>query len=77
MENELISSESSVASLLKDFPQTARVFITQKTACVGCYMAVFCTLKDVISTYEIDDRIFFLELNKVISVSIRSYKEKR
>jgi len=58
--------ETNVANLLQKFPQANRFFITQKTACVGCYMARFCSLEDVISTYGIDKANFFVELYKVI-----------
>lgn len=72
MDEDLTPSETSVAELLKEFPQAARFFINQKTACVGCYMASFCTLKDVIETYELDKDNFFAELNKIIKNPIQS-----
>jgi hypothetical protein len=65
-EETLTLLETKVVDLLQKYPQTNRFFITQKTACVGCYMARFCSLEDVISTYEIDKATFFVELKKVI-----------
>jgi hypothetical protein len=67
MDEEILTLlETSVADLLKKFPQANRFFITQKIACVGCYLARFCSLEDVVSTYQIDRTKFFVELNKVI-----------
>jgi hybrid cluster-associated redox disulfide protein len=71
MNEFLIPSETTVADLLKKFPQTARLFITQKTACVGCYMAGFCTLQDVLETYDLDRDSFLAELNEVIKNPIQ------
>jgi hypothetical protein len=43
----------SVHQVLNDWPRTAGVFVTLKTACVGCYLARFCTLADVAATYHL------------------------
>ena len=72
MNEDLTPSETTVADLLKKFPQAARFFINQKTSCVGCFMAGFCTLKDVIETYELDESKFLAELNKVIKNPIQT-----
>jgi hypothetical protein len=72
MNENLTPSETTVADLLKKLPQAVRFFITQKTNCVGCFMAGFCTLKDVIETYELDESKFLAELNKVIKNPIQN-----
>jgi len=72
MNENLTPSETTVADLLKKLPQAARFFITQKTSCVGCFMAGFCTLKDVIETYELDESKFLAELNKVIKNPVQN-----
>jgi len=71
-EETLALLETSIAELLQKFPQTSRFFISQKTGCVGCYMARFCSLEDVISTYEKDKATFFVELKKIIKNPIQS-----
>ena len=43
----------SVHELLNDWPRTAGVLVALKTACVGCYLARFCTLADVAATYHL------------------------
>jgi hypothetical protein len=40
----------------------SRVFVARKTACVGCYLAGLCTLKDVAKTYCIPLDEFLGEL---------------
>lgn len=43
----------SVHEVLNQWPQTAIVFQSFKTACVGCYLARFCTLKEVAGSYDL------------------------
>ena len=58
-------SETSVESLLKSTPKAVRFFLDLHTACVGCGFARFCTLKDVINTYHLDEKLFLEELAKI------------
>ena len=58
-------SETSVESILKSTPKAARFFLDWHTACVGCGFARFCTLKDVINTYQLDEKLFIEELAKI------------
>lgn len=68
MMNDVLNlAEISVADLLKSTPATARFFIEQHTACVGCYLARFCTLNDVVKTYELDEAKFFKAISKHIA----------
>jgi hypothetical protein len=47
----LHSPNHTVAQALESSRDIAAVFIGRKTACVGCYLAGFCTLDDVGKTY--------------------------
>ena len=58
-------SETSAADLLTATPKAVRFFIEQGTACAICSLARFCTLKDVITTYDLDEGIFLKELAKL------------
>jgi len=60
-------SETSVESLLKSTPKAVRFFLDLHTACVGCGFARFCTLKDVINTYHLDEKLFLERLAKIDS----------
>ena len=58
-------SETTVENFLKSTPKAVRFFIDRHTACVGCGFARFCTLKDVVNTYQLDDKSFFEELARI------------
>lgn len=66
MNDMLAISETKVADLLRSNPQAVKFFIHQQTACVGCYLAKFCTLADVINTYQLNKQSFLEELAKII-----------
>jgi hypothetical protein len=57
--------ETSVESVLKSTPKAARFFLDWHTACVGCGFARFCTLKDVVNTYQLDEKLFIEELARI------------
>jgi succinylglutamate desuccinylase len=59
-------SETSVENILKSTPKAVRLFLDRHTACVGCGFARFCTLKDVINTYQLDEKLFIEELTKIV-----------
>jgi hybrid cluster-associated redox disulfide protein len=70
MNETLISLEPTVAEILEKYPQTAKVFIQYKTVCIGCYLARFCSLKDVVATYSLDENTFVAELHKALKNEI-------
>jgi succinylglutamate desuccinylase len=65
MKDNFEISETSVESILKTTPKAARFFLDWHTACVGCGFARFCTLKDVVNTYQLDEKLFLEELAKI------------
>lgn len=56
----------SVQEVLNQWPQTASIFQSFKTACVGCYLARFCTLKEVAGSYDLQFEPLLEKLNEVI-----------
>ncbi|MBI5951583.1 MAG: hypothetical protein HY865_07985 [Chloroflexi bacterium] len=66
MNDDFEISETSVENFLKSTPKAARFFLDWRTACVGCGFARFCTLKDVINSYQLDERLFLEKLAKII-----------
>lgn len=76
MNENLEVLDLSVADVLKHIPATVKFFINQHTDCVGCRLAHFCSLSDVVKTYELDETNFIEELSKynVRSLLIRSMK---
>ena len=65
MNDILGTSKTTVADLLKATPKAVRFFIDHGTACAICSLARFCTLKDVIITYELDEKSFVEDLAKL------------
>ncbi len=57
MSARLFSPNLTVAQTLSKSKETSQIFIRHHTACVGCALAHFCTLKDVAKTYglSLDD----------------------
>jgi hypothetical protein len=64
MTASLISPNSTVAETLRSDTDVSHVFIARKTACVGCYLAGFCTLEDVAKTYQLPLDEFLSELEE-------------
>ncbi len=62
------SPDQSVAAALQQGQAVSKVFNRHKTACVGCYLARFCTLKDVVRTYDLDLEGFLKELRHSIQM---------
>ena len=59
-------SETSVEDVLKSTPKAVRFFLDLRTACVGCGFSRFCRLRDVISAYQLDEKLFLEKLAKTI-----------
>lgn len=76
MNEHLEVLDLSVADVLKYIPATVKFFINQHTDCVGCRLAHFCSLSDVVKTYELDEKKFLEDLSKynVQTILIRSTK---
>ena len=76
MNEHLELLDMSVEDILKSTPSTIKFFISQHADCIGCRMAHFCSLRDVIKTYELDEKKFLKELSKysVQTTLIRSKK---
>lgn len=49
-----LTPQTLVSDVLQRFPQTVAVFLENRTGCVGCDLAGFCSLKDVAEAYKLD-----------------------
>jgi len=65
MNNVLAISETSAADLLTATPKAVKFFIDHGTACAICSLARFCTLKDIIITYDLDEDVFLKDLARL------------
>jgi len=76
METPLFHAKLTVAIVLQQHAHLRRIFIHNKTACVGCYMARFCTLQDVAAAYDLELDNFIEQLERAVqSNSIKTKKE--
>lgn len=57
----------TVAEVLGRWPQVIPVFFRHHMLCVGCAMAPFETLADVVAIYGLDPGQFFSELEQTIA----------
>jgi len=51
-ESKTINKQMTVQGVLEGWPQTARVFLDRRMACVGCPIALFETVEEVARIYE-------------------------
>ena len=65
MNDILANSETTVAEVLTATPKAVRFFIDQGTGCAICSLARFCTLKEVITAYNLDENAFLEKLAKL------------
>ena len=65
MNDILAISEASAADLLAATPKAVRFFIDQGTECAVCSLARFCTLKDIVTAYALNENEFLEELAKL------------
>lgn len=44
-------TELTIEAILKEWPQTAKVFSHYSSSCIGCAIAPFCTIEDAVHYY--------------------------
>ena len=64
MEPQQISQNWTVSEVLQKYPGTSRVFLEKKTLCLGCYMARFCSLKEVAQVYGLEAEKLVQEIQR-------------
>lgn len=60
----MMSPETRINELLRQFPQTVPVFLRHRMVCVGCWMSKFDTLADAVWNYGLDMETFLQELQQ-------------
>ncbi len=64
MKHPPLSLETTVPEALAATNCSTGVFRKHRTACVGCYLARFCTLRDVANTYGLSPEAFLSDLER-------------
>ncbi len=61
-----ITGDEPIAQVLKDYPQTLRVFLSHGLMCVGCAVARFENIRDGATAHGIDVDALVKDLNAVV-----------
>jgi hybrid cluster-associated redox disulfide protein len=72
MNAHAIALDQTIEQVVRDQPGTIPVFLTYRLACVGCYMALFCTLEDAVTTYDLPREQFLADLQHAASARLES-----
>lgn len=72
MARDIDDPDLTLAELFRTWPEAARPFLRRRTACVGCLMAPFHTVRDTCAEYRIDEAAFRAELRAAIAPRRRS-----
>ncbi len=64
MSSQNFSPDTTVEETLRISTGARAVFTSRRTACVGCYLARFCTLKDVAAAYNLSLDALLEELDQ-------------
>lgn len=64
--------ELPLKDLMNEWPETIRVFIKHKMACIGCPVSPFHTVGDACDAYGLDRDWFYAELAKSLSEQRRT-----
>jgi hypothetical protein len=67
MNEHLLSAETTVAQALEISTNVAPRLMARRTACVGCYLSRFCTLRDTARYYRFPLIPFIDELRQATS----------
>jgi hypothetical protein len=54
MDTPILLAQLTVEDILKKWPLGFSVFRSKNTACIGCILQRFCTLRDVAETYDLE-----------------------
>ncbi len=59
-------SKMSITDMLRQWPQTSKLFIKLNMVCVGCEIAPFCSVTDAARDYNMDVETLVAALIKTI-----------
>lgn len=60
-------SDSIIADVLEQWPETALVFLDRGMGCPGCAMAPFGTIADAARHYDLDVGAFIADLQRTVT----------
>ncbi len=60
----------TIDQILRTWPETAAVFLTRRTGCVGCRLGHLCTLQDVLKAYSLPAEVLLQDLEECIRINL-------
>ena len=64
--NATITGDEPIGQVLKDYPQTLRVFLSHGLMCVGCAVARFENIRDGATAHGINVEALLKDLNAAV-----------
>jgi hypothetical protein len=64
-----LNADTTVAEALEGAPGIMKILITRRTACIGCCLARFCTLRETAAVYGLTWDAFIDDLRRAVSES--------
>lgn len=62
-----LRTDTIIADVLEEWPETAMTFLERGMACPGCAMAPFGTLADAARHYDLDPDAFVADLQRTVT----------
>lgn len=66
MERSIIRLDQTVQEVLSEWHETQKAFRAMKTSCIGCWLARFCSLRDVSEAYKISPDVLMDAIEQTI-----------
>ncbi|MEF8848225.1 MAG: DUF1858 domain-containing protein [Candidatus Thermoplasmatota archaeon] len=66
MAKQKITEDMNIRKVIKNYPETIKVFAKYNMGCVGCIAASFEKIKDIASVHGVDVKSFLKDLNETI-----------
>lgn len=67
MERPILSPQTLIADILALSPKITSLFVQWQVDCIGCSMAKFCTLQEMVGYYQMDIHQVLAQLEKRIT----------
>ncbi|MFH1184298.1 MAG: hypothetical protein V1755_04570 [Chloroflexota bacterium] len=63
----LFNADTTIAEALEGTPGITKILIARRTACIGCSLARFCTLRETAAAYRLPWDAFINDLRRAAS----------
>lgn len=74
MDDRKVDQDQTVEEVFNKWPKLIFTFLDHKLDCVGCYMAKYCSIKNVLQSYDLDTIRFLGEVSEVMDMDKNAKK---